>query len=182
MLLLEEKSIALWQTYMDSCKASEFKTGRNELGVLSSGGSWEDDLGEAPSLQDLVDADDFKTPKKVRIIPSLSREADEDYTEAEEIGVIPPLNIDLSGVTPLEGNEQSSENLALRKIMFEWDGLAKQFGALKERFLAHEGVTGRTKDHVVTQFLECNHYVNELGNKARLLASRIGKDGRMDQA
>jgi hypothetical protein len=79
MLPLEEKSIALWQTCMDSCKASEFKTGRNELGVLSSGGSWGDDLGEAPSLQDLVDADDFKTPKKVRIIPSLSREADEDH-------------------------------------------------------------------------------------------------------
>jgi hypothetical protein len=34
-LLLEEKSIALWRTYMDACKASEYVTGRNELGEIS---------------------------------------------------------------------------------------------------------------------------------------------------
>jgi hypothetical protein len=67
MLLKEEKLIALWRTYMDACKASEYLIGRNEFGVLSDIGdipNWDAHL-EAPKLQDLVNADDFKTPKKV---------------------------------------------------------------------------------------------------------------------
>ena len=36
-LLLEEKPISLWQTYMDACKASEEKTGRHELAPASPG-------------------------------------------------------------------------------------------------------------------------------------------------
>jgi hypothetical protein len=182
MLLLEEKPIALWQTYMDACKASEFATGRNELGELNLGEGrdiphWDEHVG-APNLNDLTRADDFKTPKKVRIIPFMAKEDDEDYVEVIEIGSVAPLNIDLSTMSPLEGTKRTSGNLALRKILSEWDGLASKFGNLKTRFLAHEAVTGQTKDDVVKQFLECNHYMNELGNKARLLASRIGIDER----
>jgi len=184
MLLLEEKSITLWRTFMDACKASEYSTGRNELGELDQKRdipNWDEHL-EAPSLQDLVNADDFKTPKKVRVIPAMRKEDDEEYVEAVEIGAVPPLNIDLSDLSPLEGEKKTSGNLALRRIMLEWDGLAGKFGALRNRFLAHESLTGRTRDDVMAQFVECNHYMNELGNKARLLASRIGRDERPDQA
>ena len=72
--------------------------------------------------------------------------------------------------------------MAVRRIVSEWDGLAKKFGALRERFLAHESLTNQTKGEVVRQFVECNLHMNELGNKSRLLASRIGKDERPDQA
>jgi hypothetical protein len=183
-LLLEEKSIALWRTYMDACKASEYVTGRNELGEISFGEEnpyWDNGV-EVPNLEDLSNADDFKTPKKVRILPFMTREADEDYVEVLEIGAITPLNVDLTTLSPLEGNKRSAGNLGLRKILSEWDGLAEKFGLLKNRFVAHEALTGQTKEDVVSQFVECNHYMNELGNKARLLASRIGKDGRPDQS
>jgi hypothetical protein len=39
LLLLEEKSAALWQTHMEACKALERDTGRNELGQLSGIGA-----------------------------------------------------------------------------------------------------------------------------------------------
>jgi hypothetical protein len=88
-LLLEEKSIALWRTYMDACKASEYVTGRNELGEISFGEEnpyWDNGV-EVPNLEDLSNADDFKTPKKVRVLPFMTKEADEDYVEVLEIGV-----------------------------------------------------------------------------------------------
>jgi hypothetical protein len=50
------------------------------------------------------------------------------------------------------------------------------------RFLAHEILTGKTRDEVVSQFEECNHHINKLRNKARLLLSQIGRDGRTHQA
>jgi hypothetical protein len=182
-LLLEEKSVALWRTYMEACQASEYLTGRNEFGVLNLSGdipNWDEHL-EAPSLRDLENADDFKTPRKVRVLSPMKREDDEDYLEAVPIESVSPLHIDLTDLAPLEGLERTTGNRALRRIVLEWDGLAEKFGVLKNRFLAHEALTGQTREDVVAQFSECNLYVNELGNKARLLASRIGKDGRSDE-
>ena len=154
MLLLEEKSIALWRTYMDACKAAEAHTGDLELAQPRSGEpsplDWEEAI-EAPSLQELADADDFKTPKKVRIIGSLRKEADETYTDPPEIGVISPLNLDLTQVSLLEGKARSVGNLALRRIMFEWDGLALKFGALKSRLLSSESMAHQMRDDVVLQ-------------------------------
>jgi hypothetical protein len=169
---------------MEACKCSEHSTGRNELGELSFGEEspyWDKGV-EVPNLEDLTNADDFKTPKKVRILPFMTKEADEDYVELLEIGSITPLNVDLTSLTPLEGTKRTAGNLGVRKVLSEWDGLAKKFGMLKERFLAHEALTGKAQEDVVGQFAECNHYMNELGNKARLLASRIGKDERPDQS
>jgi hypothetical protein len=98
MLLLKEKSIALWQTYTDSCKASEFKTGRNELSDPTSSPEW--DREEVPSLQELLDADDCKTPKKVKCVPSFKREADDTFVDYPKIGEIAWLNIDVAGLPP----------------------------------------------------------------------------------
>jgi hypothetical protein len=184
-LLLEEKSIALWRTYMDACKASELRTGRNEFGMFA-GEEDTPDVNEhrllAPSLQELADADAFKTPKKVRVIAALEREVDEDYVEITEIGSVSALNIDLTGMSPLEGTKRTAGNLAMRRVLSEWDSLAACFRVLKSRFLDHEALTGKTRDDVVLQFHECNHCMNELGNKARLLSARVGRDERPDQA
>jgi hypothetical protein len=91
-------------------------------------------------------------------------------------------NVDASNLTPLEGSKRTPGNVALKRIVMEWDGLTEKFGALKNRFLAHEALTGATKNDVVAQFVECDHFMNELGNKSRLLVARIGMDGRADQA
>jgi hypothetical protein len=184
MFLLEEKLTALWRTCMDVCKALERTTGQNELGELSTGRdflNWNEHM-EATNLQDLVNADDFKTPKKVRIISFMTKDEEDDHVEVAEIGTLTPLNVDELNLTPLEGSKRTPGNVALRRIVMEWDGLAEKFGALKNRFLMHEALTGATKDDVTAHVVECDHFMNKLGNKARLLAARIGMDGRADQA
>jgi hypothetical protein len=181
-LLPEQKLTALWQTHMNAHKASESLTGRNEFGQFGS----EMDIpnlseNAAPNLPDLSNKD-FKTPKKACIVPFMMKEEDEDCVEAVEIGTVLPLNVNLTDLAPLEGDSKTPDNRAMRRIVLEWDGVAEKFGTLKNRFVALEALTGRTKDDVVAQFEECNqHCMNWLGNKALLLASRIGQDGRPDQ-
>jgi hypothetical protein len=112
----------------------------------------------------------------------VSKEVNKDCVEVIQIGSVTLLNIDLTGLSPLEVAKRTAGNLALRKILNEWDGLSEKFEALKTRFLMHEAATGQTKEDIVAQFEECNCHMKELGNKARLLASHIGKDGRSDQS
>jgi hypothetical protein len=40
-----------------------------------------------------------------------------------------------------------------------------------DAFLAHEVLSGKTRDDAVAHFEECNHCTNKIGNKVRLLAS-----------
>ena len=183
-LLAEQKTVALWRTYMEACQASELSTGRNEFGLLSDDEdirNWEAHL-ETPSLRALENAADFKTPKKVRVISGMVKEELDDYVEVEEIGTVSPLNIDITNWSPLEGDKKTIGNMAVRKVVSEWDGLSKKFGMLTTRFLSHEVLTGKSKEDMVSQFEECNYYMNDLGNKSRLLASLIGEDDRSEQA
>jgi hypothetical protein len=170
---------------MDSCKASEGKTGRNELGDLSAGETSSPDWEhvEAPSLQDLSDADDFKTPKKVRFILSFTKEVDEEVIDYPVIGTILPLDLDLSRIPNLEGLEEGTPtNRGLRRILVQWNGLTDVLGRLKNRFLIDKNISATMRENVVAQFVEFSLYMNELGNKSRLLSARIGRDGRPEQA
>ena len=91
-MLEEDKLIAMWGIYMEGCKASYFLTGRNTRGELSDIGdtpNWDAHL-EAMELQDLVDADDFKTPKKVWVICAMEKEGGEDYVEVMHISLVSP--------------------------------------------------------------------------------------------
>ena len=136
---------------MEACKSSEHATGRNELGrpnFSEENPHWDKGV-EAPNLEDLTNADDFKTPKKVRILPLMTKEADEDCVEVLDIGSMTPLNVDLTTLSPLEGTKRTAGDLGVRKVLSEWDGLAKKFGILKDRFAAHEALTGQTKEEVV---------------------------------
>jgi hypothetical protein len=45
------------------------------------------------NVQDLVDADDFKTPKKVRIISFTTQDEEDDHVEVAKIGTLTPLNV-----------------------------------------------------------------------------------------
>ena len=92
-----------------------------------------------------------------------------------QIGLVSPLNIDITNWSPLEGGKKTTENLAVRNIVTEWGGLSGKFGVLKTRFLVHEAITGKSKDDVVDQFEECNFCMNNLGKQSRLLASLIGR-------
>ena len=145
-MLEEEKTVALCRTYMEACQASELATGRNKFGLLDEVREipdWEVHL-DAPSLCALENAADFKTPKKVRVISGMIREEEDDYVEVVEIGSAPPLNIDITNWTPLEDDKKTTGNLAVRKIVSEWDGLSEKFGVLTSRFLTHETITGST--------------------------------------
>jgi hypothetical protein len=47
----------------------------------------------------------------------MTKEEDNDCVEVIEIGVLAPLNIDLSALTLLEGPKRTTGNLATWKIM-----------------------------------------------------------------
>ena len=117
------------------------------------------------SCRALENAADFKTSKKVRVILGMIKIEEDDYVEVVEIGSVSPLNIDITNRTPLEGDKKTTGNLAVRKIVSEWDGLSEKFGVLTTRFLTHEAITGKSKDdedEVAAQFEECNYYMNDL--------------------
>ena len=90
------------------------------------------------------------------------------------------MNIDLTKLSPLEGNKKTTGNLALGRIIFEWAWPLEMFEALKNQFLVHKSLRGQTRDNVVAQVKECNNNMTELWSKSRLLASWIGKDERPD--
>jgi hypothetical protein len=173
-LLLEVRPIALWQTYMDACKATEFATGRNEQGVFES----EEEVvilfdEAAPSLRQLESADDFKTPKKVRMVEGLTQDSEESYVEPASIGSISPLNIDLSDMEPLADPDISTERKAVRKILLEWDRLGQSFGDIKLRLASHEDAGTLMRENFIEQFQECNYFMNDLGNKTRLCCQHV---------
>lgn len=90
---------------------------RNELSKPSSSPDWEERV-EVPSLQDLTDADNFKKPKKVQLIPSFKREADDTFVDYPKIGEVPWFYVNVGGLPPLEGPERTLADHAFRQIMF----------------------------------------------------------------
>lgn len=68
------------------------------------------------------------------------------------------------------------------KLCFEWDGLSELFGKLKNRFaLNRELAMMMKKEDVIAQFIDFSLYMNELGNKLRLLSTRLGRDGCLEE-
>jgi hypothetical protein len=65
-LLNDKRPVAMWHVYFDGCNTTKESIGQNELEAPKDV-SWE--AIERPSLEDLERANDFKTPRKVRMMP-----------------------------------------------------------------------------------------------------------------
>jgi hypothetical protein len=86
-LLYDERPVAMWHVHFDDCNTPEDATGENELEPVRND-SWE--AIQHPSLEELERANDFKTPKKVRVLPEYL-DCEELY-EAVCLGNIDPLD------------------------------------------------------------------------------------------
>jgi hypothetical protein len=92
-LLNDERPVAMWHVYFDGCNMVEEVMGRNKLDAPLDL-SWE--AVDRPSLEDLERANDFKTPRKVRVMPGF---VDQTVTyKIEALGQMDPLNV--SGLLP----------------------------------------------------------------------------------
>jgi hypothetical protein len=88
-LLEDERPVSMWHVCFDGCNASEEATGENELQGTGCDSSW--DHLQRPSLDELERANDFKTPKKVRLFLDLDMEVKE-----EPIRLDPLVSLDLA--------------------------------------------------------------------------------------
>jgi hypothetical protein len=76
-LLSNEIPITMWHVYFDKCKTAEEATGQNELEAPKDL-LW--DAVKHPSLEVLERANNFKTPRKVQVMPEFVKvEVDKDF-------------------------------------------------------------------------------------------------------
>jgi hypothetical protein len=67
-LLNDEMPVTMWRIYFDGCNTIEAAMGCNKLDAPTiTDLSWE--AIDCPSLEDLERANDFRTPRKVRVMP-----------------------------------------------------------------------------------------------------------------
>ena len=165
-LLNDERPVPMWHVYFDECKAAEDPTGDNELGS-GPGVSWEDD--ERPSLEFLEKANDFHTPKKVKVSPLYN-----EGTEPLNLGYVDPLNTKDPSSSETDQSEVQS---TLRDMLEGWKVISSNFLALNSWTNDKEVDTGV----VCAQLEKLTDYMNEVGAKTQLLHAKIGGNPRADE-
>ena len=112
----------MWHIYFNECKAAEDSTGDNELG---SGPGVPQENDERPSLEFLEKANDFHTPKKVKVSSLYNNEG----TEELNLGYVNPLNTkDLSSSETGQSEVQST----LQDMLEGWKINFQQLPCLKQ--------------------------------------------------
>jgi hypothetical protein len=130
-LLDDERPVAMWHVYFDGCNASEESTGDNEL-QASTHDSWEH--LQRPSLDELERANDFKTPKKVRLHFDLEQEV-----KVELVQLGPLLSLDLTRLQPIK--DISPSQTAVRAMFVGWEVIKNNFEALDKTMVSREDRT-----------------------------------------
>ena len=163
-LLNDERPVPMWHVYFDECKAAEDSTGDNELGA-GLGVSWGDD--DRPSLAFLEKANDFHTPKKVKVSPLYN-----EGTMPLKLGYVDPLETKDSSPS-----DQSEVQSAIRGMLDGWKVISSNFLAL------NDWTNDKDVDTAVVcgQLEKLTDYMNEVGAKTRLLHAKIGHNPRADE-
>jgi hypothetical protein len=170
-LLEDERPVSMWHVYFDGCNASEEATGENELQGTGYDSSW--DHLQRPSLDELERANDFKTPKKVRLLLDLDMEVKE-----EPIRLDPLVSLDLTRLPA--NNDMTPSQAAVRSMFAGWESIKKNFEALGQAMLASDDRTQEDRVEIRSQLHELETYLNDIGSKTRLLSAKIGQNPRQD--
>jgi hypothetical protein len=169
-LLDDERPVAMWHVYFDGCNASEESTGKNELQSFEYD-TWEH--LQRPSLDELERANDFKTPKKVRLHFDLEQEIKE-----EPVLLGPLMSLDLTRLQPIK--DSSPSQTAVRSMFAGWEVIKKNFESLSKTMLARESRSQGDRAEARVQLREFETYLNDIGAKTRLLSAKIGHNPRGD--
>jgi hypothetical protein len=172
-LLSDERPVAMWHVYFDGCNTLEEATGENELEAPHDT-SWEEAV-ERPSLEDLERANDFKTPRKVRLMSGFV-EAIHTF-EMVALGRIQPL--DLSGLQSIGGIPTPSQR-AVRQMFEGWDTIKDNFELMWSTMMSQEEKTKNDQISIKAQLQEAIDYLNDIGAKARLLSAKIGRNPKAE--
>ena len=168
-LLNEEKPISVWHVYFDECNAMEEAAGENELEAPRDL-SWEAD--DRPSLEHLEKANDFKTPRKVKVNPTYM---DRDVWGKERLPkmeyVIPLDREDI----PEAEDDESAVQIAVRQMLVRWDVITTNFLTSQDWMNIHDDLASGARE----QLREMAKYMNDIGAKTRLLSARIGRNPRL---
>jgi hypothetical protein len=121
-LLNDERPVAMWHVYFDGCNTTETLTGYNELETPKDV-SWE--AIDRPSLEDLERANDFKTPRKVCLMPGVWDNKDTfELIKPEQLDTL-----DLTGLFPIKGSPSPNQKAFLQMID-GWDRIKGNFELL----------------------------------------------------
>ena len=124
-LLNDTRPVSMWHVCFNECNAAEESTGHNELGT-SSEVAWETD--EDPSLETLERANDFKTPKKVRVASVFMKQ--ELYgSRLNALECLIPLSLQ---DIPRDEGDDSEVQKALREVFVGWQKITQNFTALRK--------------------------------------------------
>ena len=163
-LLNDERSVPMWHVHFDECKAAEEATGDNELGS-GPGVSWED--ADRPSLDFLERANDFHTPRKVKV--SSLYDASSELMKLENV-----IALDLEDIPSSSEVDQSEVQKTLRQMVVGWKVISSDFLALG-RWTNDKDVD---EGVVRTQLKNLSDCMNDIGAKTRLLSAKIGQNPR----
>jgi hypothetical protein len=169
-LLSEERPVAMWHVYFDGCNASEEVTGDNEL-QSSKDDAWE--YLHHPSLDELEKANDFKTPRKVRVKLDMKSE---DGRQPIQLG---PINsLDLTRLTTLKNDVMTPSQAGVREMFRGWEAIKNNFQVVGDTLISQEERFAIDRFEPITAMQELGVYVNDIGAKSRLLSAKIGRNPR----
>jgi hypothetical protein len=129
-LLRDERPVVMWHVYFDSCNASEEATGNNELQPPKDD-AWE--YLSHPSLDELEKANDFKTPRKVRV--KLDMKSEFIY-EPIQLGSINLLDLTQLGVT--KSDVMTPSQAGVREMFRGWEVINNSFQVLGDTLILQE--------------------------------------------
>jgi hypothetical protein len=171
-LLNDERPVAMWHVYFDGCNTVEEVSGANELDAPTDL-SWE--AVDRPSLEDLERANDFKTPRKVRVMPGFVEQI--VTYKMETLGEMAPL--DLSDLPPISGAPSTSQK-AVRQMFEGWDVIKDNFILIWSRISTDDEQAKGEMSGLRAQLQESIDYLNDIGAKARLLSAKIGRNPKAE--
>jgi hypothetical protein len=120
-------------------------------------------------------ANDFKTPRKVRVMPGFIEQT--VTYKMETLGHMNPL--DLSGLLPV-GSAPTPSQKAVRQMFEGWEVIKDNFVLIWTRITMDDEQSKGELSGLRAQLQESIDYLNDIGAKARLLSAKIGRNPKAD--
>jgi hypothetical protein len=130
-LLRDERPVAMWHVYFDGCNASEEATGEDNELQPTKDDAWE--YLHHPSLDELEKANDFKTPRKVRVKLDMKSEV---IYEPIQLGAINSL--DLTRLGAIKSDVMTPSQAGVCAMFRGWEVIKNNFQVLGDTLILQE--------------------------------------------
>jgi hypothetical protein len=169
-LLNDERPVAMWHVFFDGCNASEEATGANEL-HFSKDEAWE--YLHHPSLDELEKANDFKTPRKVRVKLDLKNEV-----VRQDILLASITSLDLTRLVSIKHDVITPSQAGVREMFRNWETIKNNFQVIGDALTFQDDQRNTERMESFGAMQDFGVYLNDIGAKTRLLSAKIGQNPR----